>query len=971
MIENVRQAFDLEKLQGMLDSIKHATGLTAAVLDADGKLLAEGADIDLCAGFLTGHPELGQCCIEDRKKLAAQVTDAAQPVISSCPYGLASAAAPLRVNGVCLGGLLLGKVFLEPPDRERFRELARRAGFDQERLLAAVDRVPVLTREQFNSQVELLISLTTLLADQVAARLEAGRAAGQLRETLQLLDQSQQIALVGGWKLNPETRELQWTDQVYRLLELSPDTPITADYANAAFLHAAGDGLLEQIRLAWENGTAFSVECQLKSSGGRLFWAHFRCTGKVETPDGPFLIGTVQDVDARKRLELEAMQWQQVFEQSEQGLALSDLHDETFIAVNPAYARRHGYLPQELIGSSIYTVYAPESHDQLHELLLTEGNKAHVVYESIHIRKDGSRFPVRVEITAIKDEAGRQVSRVSSIIDITEQIAHAERSIRHIRSQKAQLGLYAATYGTCNELMDAALEELVDLTESGFGYLFSYDEENRVLVPYSWSRTVKDSCTMQNTKMLYRLDEMGLWGEAVRRRQPVVTNDYAAPNPFKKGLPEGHPSLIRHLNLPILRDDRIVAVVGVGNKPGDYTEDDIRQVQLLMEGCWHALERMTAMEELQAAKSLAEESLRVKTELLSNLSHELRTPLNGVFGGAQLLGFTELSDEQHLYLDMIEVAASNELSLINNLLEMVKMESEGISLVRERFPLRRSVEEVVRLHQGAAREKGLRLGLEIVSSTPDEVVGDMVRFRQILFCLLGNAIKFTEQGGVTVRLGARESEDGTMQLRLGISDTGIGIAAADQERIFDLLTQFDMSSTRKYGGLGLGLAISRRLAVSMGGRITVESTPGSGSTFTLELPLEPLPSGQHRVALNRSILLVEDDSLNAQSSAALLRKMGHKVMIAPNGDSAVSQWQKSSFDLVLMDIQMPGISGFEALQRIRDREKESGRPRTPVVAQTAYVRRNYHESFIGAGFDGFLAKPLLREELEAMIEKLC
>lgn len=550
---------------------------------------------------------------------------------------------------------------------------------------------------------------------------------------------------------------------------------------------------------------------------------------------------------------------------------------------------------------------------------------------------------------------------------------HAERSIKDIQRQKAQLKMYAMEHPSCNELLDMALEEALALSGSSIGHVFQYDEVSNLFTLYAWSKSVVDECHIVGNMTVYELEKFGLMGEAVRQRKPVITNDYEAVSPVKKGIPKGHVPLKRHLNLPIFRNKQIVAVVGVGNKPVDYTDNDVRQLQLFMDGVWNIVERRKAEDELTAAKELAEASCRMKTELMANLSHELRTPLNGVLGGLQLLRFTELTEEQDEFLGMVEEAAANELTLVNNLLELVRLEAEGVQVAHGAFSLRQCVDETMQAHDSVARQKGLTLLQELPTDLPVELAGDKVRIRQILHSLVGNAIKFTEQGTVTLGISVEAGDNGTMLTRFGVTDTGIGIEPEKLAGIFELFIQSDMSNTRRFGGLGLGLTICNRLAAAMGGCIRAESVPGKGSSFYLELPLElPAASRSDKAAARQLlILLVEDDYLSSLTSERLLRKLGHNVVTSFDGKDAVEKWKRTVFDLILMDIQMPTMTGFEALQQIRHLEHELGKPRVTVVAQTAYARWNYQESCMSDGFDGFIAKPLMREELEAVIDNLC
>lgn len=556
-----------------------------------------------------------------------------------------------------------------------------------------------------------------------------------------------------------------------------------------------------------------------------------------------------------------------------------------------------------------------------------------------------------------------------------EQIAnqHAAQLIIENYRKRAQLKLYAMDTASCSDLLDTALEEALGLTDSSIGYIYEYDEDARLFTLYAWSQSVMPQCSIIQKQTVYQLDKTGLWGEAVRQRKAIITNDYITPSTLKKGCPEGHVPLVRHMNLPIFKKGRIVAVIGVGNKLTDYTDEDVRHLELFINGVWNLVERKKGEDELLVAKELAEQSSKMKTELLANLSHELRTPLNGVIGGVQLLRFTELSEEQDEFLGIVEEAAANELTLVNNLLELVKLEVEGVQLEHAPFSLRQCIEEVVQVHEWTATSKEIVLQTQLPVDLPPKLIGDKVRIRQILHSLLGNAVKFTSKGSVTLGLAFEKGEDQQIHAHLSVTDTGIGIEPEKLERIFQQFIQSDMSNTREFGGLGLGLTICQRLASVMGGQIRVESRLGEGSTFILELLLElpapELPATAGKQSL--TILLVEDDHLSAMTGNALLSRLGHQVVTANNGEDAVKLCERKNFDLVLMDIHMPVMDGFEALQEIRKQEQKRGKPRIPVIAQTGYARWNYHESFLSAEFDGFIAKPLLREELEHALAGYC
>lgn len=384
---------------------------------------------------------------------------------------------------------------------------------------------------------------------------------------------------------------------------------------------------------------------------------------------------------------------------------------------------------------------------------------------------------------------------------------------------------------------------------------------------------------------------------------------------------------------------------------------------------------------LTSAKQTAEATSRAKSELLATLSHELRTPLNGVMGGAQLLEMTELTDEQAEYLQMIRSSASNELALVNDLLDLAGLEAAGVNLVEEPFSVPDSVNLAVTLHRAVLEERGLVLTVELADSLQQRVKGDPRRLTQVIANLLGNAVKFTNQGEIRIQGDAEPDQSGRLRLRLSICDTGIGIAPQDQERIFEPFVQADMSNTRQYGGTGLGLSISRKLAQRMGGALLVSSTPGQGSCFTLEIPLQPVESETMPYAAAQGSLLpswdgphlkvvvAEDNETNLKTAAGLLTRLGLTPLCAGDGKQAVAYWLAGGVDLILMDIQMPVMDGHEALRFIRQRELGSD-DHLPVIAVTAHAMLGDRERLLAEGFDGYVAKPFQLQELIAELSRV-
>lgn len=546
MQQSLKNLFDLDKLQKLFETLHSATGIACAILGPEGEVIISSNAATFCDNLCSSDAKIIQSCRQCHRTSTLAALETFHSSEGTCPLGLRYAIAPLVVEGDCRGAVLLNRVFLETPDREVYRAMAIRYGFDEATYLAHIDAVPVLSEEQFRKHLELVTALTTLLVDKGVAKLATQKTAERLRESELFLDLSQQIAQVGGWKANLDTNQLQWTGQVYDMLELPRETPVDMLYASQMFVASNLEQLKLDMEQAWNAGYHFVTECELQTTTGKRFWVEFRCTGRIETQDGPWLAGTIQDISLRKDVEKEMLQL-------------------------------------------------------LHQ---------------------------------------------------------------------------------------------------------------------------------------------------------------------------------------------------------------------------------------------SEAASRLKSQLLANLSHELRTPLNGVVGAAQLIGMSGLSTEQQEYLALIDVSVSRELLLIDNLLEQSRLESGEFVITRSPCLLGQCVYEAVAVYQRALREKGLSLRVTVSPELNREVLADKGRIRQILAALLDNALKFTAQGTITVSCSALQQQDGSLLVNYTVSDTGIGISKDALARVFDQFTQEDMSNTRQYGGIGLGLSICRSLAQAMGGRIWAESKPGKGSTFNLELTVE-------------------------------------------------------------------------------------------------------------------------------------
>jgi PAS domain S-box-containing protein len=429
---------------------------------------------------------------------------------------------------------------------------------------------------------------------------------------------------------------------------------------------------------------------------------------------------------------------------------------------------------------------------------------------------------------------------------------------------------------------------------------------------------------------------------------------------------------------PLVAQGRLLGTLSFGTRSRTaFSDDDLSLMKAVADQVAIAMERKRAEEELRRSKEAAEAATRTKSQFLANMSHELRNPMTGVMGMLDLALDGSLDKQQSEYLCMARNSANSLLRILNDILDLTKVESGKLVIKEEPFALKEWLANTADTFIPEARRKGIELLVSTADDLPQAVAGDQIRLRQVLTNLVGNAVKFTEKGQVEVRVAAGvTTPNGRRKFTFTVSDTGIGIPGNKQHVLFKSFSQVDDSHTRNYGGTGLGLAISREIVELMGGTISFESKEGAGSVFSFTVPLEEAGEGCEPVTIpveappaacniptdeeeqNRpSLLIAEDDPTNRTILGQVLKLQKFDVDFAENGQMAVEMWESGSYDLIVMDVQMPVMDGFEATRTIREKERTSG-GHVNIVALTAHAFREDEQRCLDQGMDAYLSKPI-------------
>jgi len=561
---------------------------------------------------------------------------------------------------------------------------------------------------------------------------------GKLKHLQRLLLETGRIGHVGGWEFYIDTRQLTWTEEVYRIHEAELDYELSIEKGINFYAPSSRPIIEQAVRKAIELGEPYDLELELITAKGTRRNVH--TIGMRDSELGRVL-GFFQDITERKRIEERLRRYQ----------------------------------------------------DHLEEIVQQR----------------------TAELDTANNEIRQNAERLSAMLVLSQKAAGLDE----------------------RQLWQLGVDEATRLTESKIGYLHFVNEDQETIQLGTWSTQTPAQCSAAYDSH-YPVSAAGVWADSVRLGYTVIHNDYQA-LAERKGYPEGHAHVIRHMGVPVIDGGKVRMIIGVGNRQTDYEESHAAQLELIGNDLWLIVTRRHAELALAEARDAAEAGNRAKTIFLANMSHELRTPMNGVMGMIDLVLMRATDPKQIDWLNKSKGAAQRMVNVINDIIDFSKAEADRLPLEEKNFSLSQIIDDAIAMHDITAQGKGLNLTHEIPATFPDQLSGDAFRLRQILLNFLGNACKFSKQGTITVRVNAIEQDGDSVLARIEVEDQGIGISPEQQATLFQAFAQVDGSMTRKHGGSGLGLIISKRLANLMGGDAGVVSQEGKGTTFWATVRLKP------------------------------------------------------------------------------------------------------------------------------------
>jgi two-component system sensor histidine kinase/response regulator len=846
----ISDLLDLDQLQTLLSNFCNAVGIASAIIDLQGNVLASALWQRACTDFHRVCETSCRRCVESDTELATKLQEGQDFTIYKCKNGMTDAASPIIIDGQHLANVFVGQFHVQDPDLEFFHLQALECGFDEGEYLNAIRQAPIISEAKLPSILGFLSGFAKMIGSLSLDRIRASQATEVLKMRAEELRRSRAAALSLAEDAEMARNEIaRYRDHLEQLVKDRTEDLRASEERTRLLLESAGEGIIGS------------------------------------NPDGRI----------------------------------------TF--ANPAACRMLGYSEGEFIGQDLHDLIHhshedgspyPEKTCPMYESLAL-GTVSHVDNEVLWT-KDGASLPVFYSSNPIHKD-GEMVGVVITFRDITDRrqaeaaLAESERRTRRILETTNE-GFWLVDNDAVTVTANPALCRILDRPQEeivGRRILDFVDEENRQVFMAELKKRAKG--------------EAGSYEIDLQRPDGVNV-----------------PCLISAT--PLLDDEE--------TKTGSFAiVSDITA-------------RKQAEEQVRRAKEIAEEATKAKSDFLANMSHEIRTPMNAVIGMAHLALQTELTPRQEDYVRKIQRSAHSLLGIINDILDFSKIEAGKMQMEAADFTLDEVLDSVSTVVAAKIHEKELEFLIDISPDVPLALMGDPLRLGQILINLCNNAVKFTEEGEIVISTEMADKDEESVTLRFCVRDTGVGLTEEQQGKLFHAFTQADASTTRKYGGTGLGLTISKRLVNMMGGEIWVESLPGKGSEFIFTAKFG-LARTVSRRRLEPSldlrgmrVLVVDDNASSREILQTLLESMSFEVTVAASAEEGIAELEKEAkirpYALVVMDWKMTGMDGIKASSIIKRHPRLPQKPK--IIIATAYGREEIMQKSEKAGVDGFLLKPV-------------
>lgn len=734
------------------------------------------------------------------------------------------------------------------------------------------------------------------------------------------------------------------------------------------------------------------TELQFYKKDGSVFTGLLQMRRSDNGSEGEFVVeGYLQDITLERKASEQvnnSLQFlREIMENIPSPIFAKDINLR-FTGCNKDFEEFIGFPEKEIIGKTILELKEDSDSQFLHEIdreILKTRKKLEL--ERPFRFPSGEMREMMLHKNVITDQNGNVNGIIGLLLDVTEKkkaVGQLEEELvlneamTELSKQLIKPGL------SLQEISSLILSFCKSFTQSEYGYAGTIDPANGDLILYTFDEMIAGGCINEGSTMRCKAVNgkyPSLWGRSLNNLKPFYTNEPGSSHDSDNS-PDHHFDVKNFLSVPVMINNKLVGQIAVANSKKPYSAKAVEAVKKLSNLYSIAIEKVGSIGELIQSKERAELSDKLKSAFLANMSHEIRTPLNAIVGFAQMLGEEGIGlDETREFKDVIIKNTDLLLRLINDIIEMAMIEAGELKIHPENRKVSETIRQVYETWKFKDEVRGNQERIKYTLVEPDNEKGqvfrvDSLRFIQIMDNLIMNAFRFTPAG--EVRIAYSYTTNGRVEI--SVSDTGIGISKEYQRTIFDRFRQVDELRVRPFSGTGLGLAITKKLTEHLSGKIRVKSAPGQGSTFIVSFPLagqdeetitpnlhaETLNSGSNGTIEGKNILIVEDNDSSYEFLEVLLGKRGANIRRAVSGREAIEEFNTSNNDIILMDLQLPEMSGFDAIRKIR--ETDTG---IPIIVQTAFSEQSEREKAFDAGCDAYIVKPITRRKLEEVLLKFC